>query len=247
GMGRLGSCEMTLTSDLDLILIYDVPAGSESSGGSHPLPIASYYARLSQRLIGAITALTGEGRLYEVDMRLRPSGASGPIASSLAAFARYQREAAWTWEHMALTRARPVAGDAALCRRISDVIDRVLGLAREPRRLLLDVADMRRRIAEENPRPSPWDLKKRPGGLLDLEFIVQYLILREAASSPQVARRGTAEALRELGKAGALPPHACRELLEVLALLRHVQMLLILLSNRASTTEALAEADGATL
>jgi len=247
GMGRLGSREMTLASDLDLILIYDAPASSDGSDGAHPLPVTTYFARLSQRLIGAITALTGEGRLYEVDMRLRPSGASGPIASSLAAFARYQREAAWTWEHMALTRARPVAGDAALCRRISDVIDRVLGSSREPRRLLLDVADMRRRIAEENPRPSPWDLKNRPGGLLDLEFIVQYMILREVASSPQVAARGTAEALRELGKAGALPPHACRELLEVLALLRHVQMLLTLLGNRASATEALAEADAATL
>ena len=186
GMGRLGSREMTLASDLDLILIYDAPASSEGSDGAHSLPVTTYFARLSQRLIGAITALTGEGRLYEVDMRLRPSGASGPIASSLAGFARYQQEAAWTWEHMALTRARPVAGDAALCRRIADVIGQVLSSTRDPGRLVADVADMRRRIAEENPRPAPWDLKNRPGGLLDLEFIVQYLMLREAASSPQV-------------------------------------------------------------
>jgi [glutamine synthetase] adenylyltransferase / [glutamine synthetase]-adenylyl-L-tyrosine phosphorylase len=247
GMGRLGSREMTLASDLDLILIYDAPASSEGSDGAHPLPVTTYFARLSQRLIGAITAPTGEGRLYEVDMRLRPSGASGPIASSLAGFARYQQEAAWTWEHMALTRARPVAGDAALRRRITEVIGGVLGSAREPRRLLLDVADMRRRIAEENPRPSPWDLKNRPGGLLHLEFIVQYLMLREAASSPQVVCCGTTVALRELGKAGALPPQACRDLLEALALLRHVQTLLTLLGDWASEAQALTEADAATL
>ncbi len=132
GMGRLGSREMTLASDLDLILIYDAPAGSEVSDGPHPLPVAGYYARLSQRLIGAITAPTAEGRLYEVDMRLRPSGESGPIASSLAAFARYQREAAWTWEHMALTRARPVAGDAELRARIAEAIAVVLALAARP-------------------------------------------------------------------------------------------------------------------
>ncbi len=247
GMGRLGSREMTLASDLDLILIYDAPSSSEGSDGAHPLSVTTYFARLSQRLIGAITALTGEGRLYEVDMRLRPSGASGPIASSLAGFARYQQEAAWTWEHMALTRAQPVTGDAALCRRIADVIGQVLSSTRDPGRLVADVADMRRRIAEENPRPSPWDLKNRPGGLLDLEFIVQYLMLREAASSPQVVCCGTAMALRELGKAGALPPQACRELLEALALLRHVQTLLTLLGEGLARAEALPEADASTL
>src|SRR5439155_11286560 len=161
------------------------------SDGAHPLPVAGHYARLSQRLIGAITAPTAEGRLYAVDMRLRPSGEAGPIASHLAGFARYQHEAAWTWEHMALTRARPVAGDAALCRRISDTCRAVLCLPHDPEKLVVDVADMRRRIADENPRPSPWDLKNRRGGLIDLEFIVQYLMLRHAASYPRVLRRNT--------------------------------------------------------
>ena len=247
GMGRLGSREMTLASDLDLILIYDVPPSSEVSDGPHPLAVASYYARLSQRLIGAITAPTAEGPLYAVDLRLRPSGASGPIASSFAAFARYQHESAWTWEHMALTRARPVAGDAALCRRIAEVIAGVLGSTRDPRRLLIDVADMRRRIAEENPRPSPWDLKNRSGGLLDLEFIVQYLVLREAASSPQIVHRGTAAALRALGEVGALSPQAQRELLEALVLLRHVQALLTLLRDELYAADTFPEADAATL
>jgi [glutamine synthetase] adenylyltransferase / [glutamine synthetase]-adenylyl-L-tyrosine phosphorylase len=247
GMGRLGSREMTLASDLDLILIYDVPPGSETSDGPHPLPVASYYARLSQRLIGAITAPTAEGRLYEVDMRLRPSGASGPIASSLAGFARYQRESAWTWEHMALTRARPIAGDPALCVRIADAIGAVLGAKRDARRLLVDVADMRRRIADENPRPTRWDLKNRHGGLIDLEFIVQYLVLREAASSPQLLSRGTEQALRALGEADVLAPQARQELLHALALLRQVQALLTLLRGGLSEEEAFSEADAATL
>src|SRR6516164_2344108 len=247
GMGRLGSREMTLASDLDLILIYDVPPGSETSDGPHPLPVASYYARLTQRLIGAITAPTAEGRLYEVDMRLRPSGASGPIASNLAGFARYQRESAWTWEHMALTRARPVGGDPALCVQIADAIGAVLGAKRDARRLLVDVADMRRRIADENPRPTRWDLKNRRGGLIDLEFIVQYLVLREAASSPQLLCRGTEQALRALGEADVLAPQARQELLHALALLRHVQALLTLLRGGLSEEEALSEVDAATV
>ena len=247
GMGRLGSREMTLASDLDLILIYDVPPGSEISDGPHPLPIASYYARLSQRLIGAITAPTAGGRLYEVDMRLRPSGASGPIASNLAGFARYQRESAWTWEHMALTRARPVAGDMALRDRIADAIGSVLASKRDPTRLLVDVADMRRRIADENPRPSIWDLKYRRGGLIDLEFIAQYLVLREAARSPQLLCRGTEQAVRALGQAEVLAPQAQRELLEALALLRQVQALLTLLRDGSPGEEAFSEVDAATL
>src|SRR5579884_2827983 len=127
-MGRLGSREMSLGSDLDLILIYDAPPESAGSDGPRPLAVQTYYARLSQRLISAITVPTAEGRLYDVDMRLRPSGESGPIASSLAAFAAYQREAAWTWEHMALTRARPIAGDPGLCARTETAIRAALTL-----------------------------------------------------------------------------------------------------------------------
>ena len=247
GMGRLGSREMTLASDLDLILIYDAPPGVEASIGAQPLSVSAYYARLSQRLIGAITAPTAEGALYPVDMRLRPSGAAGPIASSLESFARYQRESAWTWEHMALTRARAVAGDAALCRRVADIIAAVLHSPRDPDRLLIDVAAMRRRIAGENPRPSPWDLKNRRGGLIDLEFIAQYLMLREAHASPQILCRGTAQGLRALGAAGVLPPQAEHELREALALLRQVQAVLTLIGESGSRAGAFPEPDATTL
>jgi [glutamine synthetase] adenylyltransferase / [glutamine synthetase]-adenylyl-L-tyrosine phosphorylase len=246
-MGRLGSREMTLASDIDLILIYDASQDSPGSCGSHPLAVSTYFARLSQRLISAITAPTGEGRLYEVDMRLRPSGESGPIASSLDAFAQYQREAAWTWEHMALTRARPIAGDPQLCARVAAAIRAALTAPRDQRRLLADVADMRRRIAEAHPRPAPWDLRYRRGGLVDLEFAVQYLMLREAARAPAVLRRDPLGALAALGDADLLPPQGTRELSDALLLLRHLRALLALLFEGAPTPAALAGLEGATL
>jgi [glutamine synthetase] adenylyltransferase / [glutamine synthetase]-adenylyl-L-tyrosine phosphorylase len=247
GMGRLGSREMTLASDLDLILIYDAPPGAERSDGPQPLSVSAYYARLSQRLIGAITAPTGEGTLYPVDMRLRPSGSAGPIASSLDSFSRYQRESAWTWEHMALTRARTVAGDPALCARIEETIAAVLRLPRDPRRLVADIADMRRRIAAENSNPSPWDLRNRRGGLIDLEFIAQYLMLREAAASPQVLHRATADALRALGQAGVLAPQAEQQLAGALGLLRQLHVLLTLLGEDGARAGVFSEADASTL
>ncbi|HEX6442511.1 MAG TPA: bifunctional [glutamine synthetase] adenylyltransferase/[glutamine synthetase]-adenylyl-L-tyrosine phosphorylase [Stellaceae bacterium] len=246
-MGRLGSREMSLASDLDLIMVYDAPEDGVGSIGPRPLPVSTYFARLSQRLISAITAPTAEGRLYEVDMRLRPSGESGPIATSLAGFAHYQREEAWTWEHLALTRARPIGGDPALCARAAAAIATALRRPRGPERLVLDVADMRRRIAEAHPRPSPWDLRNRAGGLIDLEFIVQYLVLREAARTPEVLHRETGGALTALGEVGVLPPQAVRELTDALALLRHLRGLLALLFDTPPESEALAGPAGATL
>jgi glutamate-ammonia-ligase adenylyltransferase len=246
-MGRLGSREMTLASDLDLILIYDAPPDIIASTGPRPLALTDYFARLTQRLISAITAPTAEGRLYDVDMRLRPSGASGPIASSLEAFARYQRDSAWTWEHMALTRARPICGDEALCERIGAAVTAALVTPRDRQRLVADVADMRQRIAENTRRPSPWDLRNRRGGLVDLEFIVQYLMLREAARRPEVLRRETAAGLAALGDAGVLSPQAVHELGEALVRLRQLRVLLALLFDGVPQPTALAGPAGATL
>ncbi len=247
GMGRLGSREMTLASDLDLIMIYDAPPAIAASDGAQPLSTSAYYARLSQRLIGAITAPTAEGPLYPVDMRLRPSGSSGPIASSLESFDRYQRESAWTWEHMALTRARTVAGDERLRERIVQTIAAVLRSPRDPEQLVVDIAEMRRRIAVENPRPSRWDLKHRRGGLIDLEFIVQYLMLREAAALPQVLHRATTDALGALAAAGVLMPTAEEQLSGAAALLRQVHALLTLIGESGARDGALPEPDAATL
>jgi glutamate-ammonia-ligase adenylyltransferase len=246
-MGRLGSREMTLASDLDLILIYDAPEAVQESNGARPLAVSTYYGRLTQRLIGAITAPTGEGRLYEVDMRLRPSGSSGPIAASLDSFALYQRQSAWTWEHMALTRARPVAGPERLRHRIETVIEAALVMSRNLLKLVADVGEMRQRIADEHPRPAAWDLRYRNGGLVDLEFIVQYLMLREAAAAPGVLRRDTGAAIAALGEAGVLPPRAVQAFGDALTLLRNTRALLTLLFEGPPEPAALAGPAGATL
>ena len=223
GLGKLGGREMTVTSDLDLVLIYDAPASVEASDGPRPLAVATYYSRLSQRLINALTVLTPEGLLYEVDMRLRPSGSAGPIASSLAAFQRYHDELSWTWEHMALTRARPVAGVAALQSRTMALVGEILGRPRDHDGLVVDIADMRERIGAQHPNPSPWDIKHRRGGLVDAEFIAQYLMLRHAAERPDLLRANTSAALVALAEAGFLDDTAAQELVAALALWHQVQ------------------------
>ncbi|MGO8914411.1 MAG: bifunctional [glutamine synthetase] adenylyltransferase/[glutamine synthetase]-adenylyl-L-tyrosine phosphorylase [Stellaceae bacterium] len=226
GLGKLGSREMTVTSDLDLILVYDAPESVESSDGQRPLAVSTYYARLSQRLINALTASTADGNLYDVDMRLRPSGSKGPVASSLAAFRRYHRELAWTWEQMALTRARPVAGQAALAQAVMAEVEEVLVRPRNRRRLAGEVAQMRRRMEEQQRNPSFWEVKHRRGGLIDIEFIAQYLQLREAARRKQVLRQNTGAALAALTAAGALDARVADELCAALWLWRDVQGLI---------------------
>ena len=226
GLGKLGSREMTYASDLDLILIYDVPDDAESAGGAQVLAATAYYARLSQRFINALTAATAEGRLYEVDMRLRPSGTAGPVATSLQAFRRYHRGLAWTWEQMALTRARSVAGDGALAARIMTEIRTILVRPRNTVDLARDVVTMRYRIADTHRDPSLFDVKHRSGGLVDIEFIAQFLQLRDAARAPQVLHTNTRGALTALATAGALTADDARILVQALTLWRNVQGLL---------------------
>lgn len=144
-MGKLGSREMTATSDLDLIVVYDAE-GAEASTGPKPLAISVYYARLTQALLSAITVPTAEGALYEVDMRLRPSGRQGPVATSIKAFAEYQKNEAWTWEHLALTRARVVVGGAALVRDVDTAIRDALCQPHDPAKVAADIADMREKL-----------------------------------------------------------------------------------------------------
>ena len=188
-MGKLGSREMTVSSDLDLIVIYDAE-GEEASDGRRPLPVTVYYARLTQALISALSAPTSEGILYKVDMRLRPSGRSGPVATSLPAFRRYQAEEAWTWEHLALTRARVVAGPADLGEEVAAAIAAVLAHPHDAAKVLADAADMRRRLAEahEAAAADPWEVKLGPGRMMDIELLAQTgALLHEPARPPQPA------------------------------------------------------------
>ena len=184
GMGKIASREMTAGSDVDMILIYDHDPGvmeSDVSEDQRALDPVRYYARLTQRLIAALSSPTAEGVLYEVDLRLRPSGNKGPVATSLKAFSKYQRDDAWVWEHMALSRARCVAGDASLIETVHSEISTILSIKRDHRKLVKEVTKMRKLIDKEKPPQNSWDFKLIPGGLVDIEFVVQYLSLRERA------------------------------------------------------------------
>jgi glutamate-ammonia-ligase adenylyltransferase len=203
-MGKLGGREMTASSDLDLVFVYDVQGGTEASDGPRPLALTTYYARLAQRFISALTTPTAAGTLYEVDMRLRPTGNKGPVAVSLKSFADYHASESWTWEHLALTRARLVAGPDDLRGRVEDQIRRRLTERRPAADILRDARQMRARMAETFPGKNPFDLKHAPGGLVDIEFIAQALQLVHAQHDPGVLDTNTEAALHKLGAAGVL-------------------------------------------
>jgi glutamate-ammonia-ligase adenylyltransferase len=211
-MGKFGSWEMTGTSDLDMVFIYDFDPAIEASDGERPLHPTLYFARLCQRLLNAITAPTAEGTLYEVDMRLRPSGNKGPVATQLKGFIDYHHDEAWTWEHMALTRGRVIYGPQALQKRVEEVILQVLCQPREPAKIATDAAKMRGRIFKEKGSKNPWDLKHVRGGLVDLEFICQYHQLIAANSHPQVLSPHNRDAFVNLKSAGALPAEIADQL-----------------------------------
>jgi glutamate-ammonia-ligase adenylyltransferase len=213
-MGKLGGREMTASSDLDLVFVYDVPDGVESSNGPKPLSPTLYFARLAQRLISALTTPTGAGTLYEVDMRLRPSGNKGPAAVSLKTFGDYHARESWTWEHLALTRARLVAGPENLRTRIETEIAARLTTPRERGHILADARDMREKIAAQYPGRNRWDLKYAAGGLVDIEFLVQTFQLVHAPKHPQILDTNTVAALEKITAAGLLDGGDARLLVE---------------------------------
>ena len=213
-MGKLGGREMTASSDLDLVFVYDVPPGIEASDGPRPLSPTLYFARLAQRLISALTTPTAAGTLYDVDMRLRPTGNKGPVAVSLKGFADYHATESWTWEHMALTRARLVAGPPVLRARVEGEIRRRLTRQRAPAAIINDARDMRARMAETFPGRNVWDLKHAPGGLVDIEFIAQTLQLLHAPARPDVLDTNTIAALEKLRAAEFLAAGDARVLIE---------------------------------
>jgi [glutamine synthetase] adenylyltransferase / [glutamine synthetase]-adenylyl-L-tyrosine phosphorylase len=202
-LGKLGGREMTATSDLDLVFIYTHDPDAVQSDGEKPLPVSSYFARLAQRFIASLTALTAEGRLFEVDMRLRPSGNQGPVAVSFERFVEYHREHSWTWEKLALTRAHVVAGPPDLGARITRALSELLSSPSDAAQTRADALSMRQKLASQFPARNAWDLKFTPGGLVDIEFAVQVLQLCHP-ESPSVRDQNTIEAARKLGTAGFL-------------------------------------------
>jgi [glutamine synthetase] adenylyltransferase / [glutamine synthetase]-adenylyl-L-tyrosine phosphorylase len=203
-LGRLGSRDMTASSDLDLILLYDFDPEHPDSDGERSLHGAHYFARLTQRLISAFTTRTNYGVLYDIDMRLRPSGRAGPLASHINSFSEYQEHEAWTWEHMALTRARVISASPEFRGKIEKVIREALTRPRQPVSVAKDVADMRRAIAQEKGESDVWDMKYAAGGLTDIDFIAQYLQLSHAAALPDILDVSTLRVLENAERLGVL-------------------------------------------
>jgi [glutamine synthetase] adenylyltransferase / [glutamine synthetase]-adenylyl-L-tyrosine phosphorylase len=201
GMGKLGSHELTAGSDVDLIILYDYDDTANQSDGEKPLDAVRYFTRLTQRLMAALSAPTAEGILYEVDMRLRPSGNKGPVATRIRAFEKYQHEDAWVWEHMALTRARVICGEDTLAREAQRILDAILGQDRDPAKVAGEAREMRLLIDKEKPPSGIWDLKLIAGGVVDIEFIAQVLSLTAPSVSKDLPshQTRTADVLKSLG------------------------------------------------
>ncbi|MDO5621822.1 MAG: bifunctional [glutamine synthetase] adenylyltransferase/[glutamine synthetase]-adenylyl-L-tyrosine phosphorylase [Paracoccus sp. (in: a-proteobacteria)] len=237
GMGSLGARQLNAASDLDLIVIYDADASAESDG-KKPLSVRVYYARLTQAIITALSAPTAEGRLFEVDMRLRPSGRQGPVATSLQSFRAYQMDEAWTWEHLALTRARVVAvcgpdGDT-LADDLEALRVEVLRTRGGDKRVLPDLAEMRARIFAAKSPEGPFEVKIGPGRLQDIDLLAQACALiggEPARAANAQLRAGKRHGLMEAATADQLAATR-RQLWEVQAAAR-------LLSDRALTPETL--------
>lgn len=199
GLGRTGGGVLTHASDLDLVFLFSGDHMSESDG-KRPLGATHYYNRLSQRVIAALSVPTAEGALYEVDTRLRPSGEQGPPAASFDSFNRYQQEQAWTWEHMALTRARVLYGSPGAQAALEGILGMVLTQKRDPEKLRTDLLDMRATMVEHKQPKGPLDVKLARGGLVDLEFLVQFFQLRDGRGlTPDLG-----EAVRTLAREGTL-------------------------------------------
>ena len=206
GMGSLGARHLHALSDLDLIVIYDAD-GVEASDGRRPLPARTYYARLTQAAITAMTAPMAEGKLYEIDMRLRPSGNQGPVATSLTAFSEYQRERAWVWEHLALTRSRVIAGPPELAAEVEALRSEILAAPPPREKVLTELAEMRARISAAKGRGDPWDPKLGRGRMQDIELLSQAGSLL-SGQAPRSTTRGLAAAARQ----GWLPKAAAEQL-----------------------------------
>ncbi|MEM6578060.1 MAG: glutamine-synthetase adenylyltransferase [Pseudomonadota bacterium] len=235
GMGSLGAGQLTAGSDLDLIVIYDAP-GDAVSDGRRPLPARAYYAKATQALITALSAPMSEGRLYDVDMRLRPSGNQGPVATSWAAFQSYQSEEAWIWEHMALTRARVVAGAEALGEEIERFRLDLLSRQRPAADALAEVAAMRQRLAEAKSSLGVLDAKNGPGRMQDIELLAQAGCLVAGEPAAQVAA-----GLQSAQAQGLVSAEGHKSLQEAYALFRIVTQVTRLLSRRTLTPEHLGQ------
>jgi [glutamine synthetase] adenylyltransferase / [glutamine synthetase]-adenylyl-L-tyrosine phosphorylase len=213
-LGKLGGREMTARSDLDLMIVYGLQEGQDQSDGERPLYASEWFSRLTQRLVTALTVATKRGTLYDVDLRLRPSGSKGPVAVTLDAFRDYHARESETWERMALTRARIVAGDRIFADDVKAVVISSYDREIEHKRLAHDVLSMRDLVTKEKPGKSQWDLKLAAGGLVDIEFATQFLLLRHGAAAPAAIDANTGAALGKLADHELIDPARAQTLLD---------------------------------
>ncbi len=245
-MGKAGGREMMAGSDLDLMFIYDHPADVTESRGARSLPVSQWFVRAVQGCIAALTAPGAEGQMYELDMRLRPSGNKGPLAVSLEGFKRYHHWDAWTWERMALTRARVVAGPPALRKRVRHAIEDAIRRDQEPERVRQNAATMRSRMARDLRPHGPWDVKLRPGGLIDIEFVAQMLQVVHSKDPGFRTSQTTRIALKRLSDAGFLDKADAAVLIRADRLWRTIQGMLRMTVGRTEA-ETLPPASAAPL
>ena len=237
-MGKLGGHEFTTTSDVDMVLIYEAEDMDSLSDGEKQLGVNHYYARLSQNFINSVTALTSEGKLYEVDMRLRPSGTAGPLAVSIESFNEYQHGQAWTWEHMALTRAQVIGEQTSLKNKIENTIFQILSHEnRDQENLLHEVAKMRKRLIDNFKAENLWAMKHVRGGIIDVEFICQYLLLKHGSEFPEILEKNTLKQITRLQETGILNPSDARKLCDACHTLQTVQALLRLCLGTTSRND----------
>ena len=217
-LGRFGGRDLTATSDLDLLFLYDFDADQPTSDGAQPLEGAQYYSRLAQRIIAAATRNCGHGRLFEVDFRLRPWGSKGPIATRLSSLRDYFATEAWTFEAMALTRARVIASTDEFATEIEVTLRRAILTTATLRDVRQDIATMRRLVQQEKASRRMWDIKCVAGGLMDIDFIVQGLTLAHTPAFAGRPMNDSAEAIAVLARAKAVPAADAQLLGEALAL-----------------------------
>ena len=233
-MGKLGGRELNYASDLDLIFLHGGQGDQQETNGDNPIPITVFFTRLGQKIITGITTLTRSGILYELDMRLRPSGNSGALVTSIEAFLRYQKHEAWVWEHQALTRSRVVAGDPTLANHLHQQLRSIIQQTREINTLRQEVQSMRLRMFQEKQPQKEWlDIKQSRGGIVDIEFLSQFLILAFANQFPEIIQINTAKVLRVCHQVGLLEKQAYTTLESAYEFMRLVENRLRLLHGRS--------------
>lgn len=233
-MGKLGGKELNYSSDLDLIFIHGGQGDEQWTDGKRSLSNSQFFTRLGQKIITGITTLTRSGKLYELDMRLRPSGNSGALVISEKTFIKYQKNEAWVWEHQALSRARIVAGDSKLAKSLQHQIRQIVLESKDPETIRSEVFNMRQRMYEEKkPKPDWIDIKQSRGGIVDIEFLAQFFILAYAHHHPDIVHTNTTRALQAFKNVGLLDLNQCTLLEEAYGFFRLVENRLRLLHDRS--------------